>query len=82
MENRHGHATGSEGGDGSVLPSKDEGGGMRTQERVQIIQKGQVGGQGSTGECQLNVCRVNQWRNRSCKLPVEMEVRTVLQEGE
>lgn len=46
MENRHGHAAGSEGGDGSVQPSKDEGGGVHTRERVQIIQKGQVGGQG------------------------------------
>lgn len=46
MENRHGHATGSEGGDGGVPPSKDEGGGVHTWERVQIIQEGQVGGQG------------------------------------
>lgn len=46
MENRHGHAAGSEGGDGSVQPSKDEGGGVHTRERVQIIQKGQVGEQG------------------------------------
>lgn len=46
MENRHGHDTGSEGGDGSVLSSKDEGGGAHTQERAQMTQKGQVGGQG------------------------------------